>query len=128
VSEWRRVQNWGRRDKAEPPIVEAFEEGGATVEQLGTPVDLLVGYLGETHLVECKTDRAKLTPRQQRFKKRWKGRRPVVVRTAPQARKWLAVWAERAQPRVGGGTWQAAEDVDLEAQEATRRIKGEEPD
>jgi hypothetical protein len=93
--QWWRVKNTGRRDVTEPPIVKAFRDGDATVEFLGSPVDLLVGFLGETHLVEVKTSNEGLTEEQMRFRERWKGKPPVEVRTPAQARKWLRVWSEK---------------------------------
>jgi hypothetical protein len=93
--QWWRVKNTGRRDVTEPPIVKAFREGDATVEFLGSPVDLLVGYLGETHLVEVKTSNEGLTEEQMRFRERWKGKPPVEVRTPAQAKKWLRVWSQK---------------------------------
>ncbi len=95
--QWWRVKNTGSRDATEPGIIRAFEEGGATVYPVGTPCDLIVGFLGVTHLVECKTDRAGLTPAQEEFRKAWRGEKPVIARTPPQARKWVKVWRERAE-------------------------------
>jgi hypothetical protein len=113
VSEWQRaVATGGRRDDAEPGVVRAFEAGGASVKKLsGKDVpDLLVGFLMETHLVEVKTNRAQLRRGQAEFARRWLGSPVVVARTPGQARKWLAVWRERAQPRVGGGSWAGLEE------------------
>jgi hypothetical protein len=105
-----------RRDESEAGVVRAFETGGASVKKInGKDVpDLLVGFLRETHLVECKTNRAKLRDGQVTFTRTWLGSPVIVVRTPAQARKWLAVWRERAEstritfPR--GGSWQALED------------------
>lgn len=113
----------GRRDSAEPEVVEAFEDGGATVAKLsgnGLP-DLLVGFMGHDHLVEVKTGRSGLRASQNRFAAFWRGGPPVIVRTAPQARRWLAVWRERhtslssllraqRDGAGGGGHEQALED------------------
>jgi len=82
-----------RRDTAEPEVVEAFLEGGATIERLDRPCDLLVGLAGVNHLVEVKTNQARLRETQETFRKRWRGGKPVVVRTAAQARKWLRMWS-----------------------------------
>jgi hypothetical protein len=113
------IYSRNRRDKSEPGVVAAFVEGGATVEKLDRPCDLLVGYLGETHLVEVKTDNGGLTDDQMRFRERWTGKPPVEVRTPAQAKKWLRIWQERrptlstvlrAEHEAGGGVWKAAED------------------
>jgi hypothetical protein len=98
VSEWQRaVATGGRRDDAEPAVVKAYEAGGASVKKIsGKDVpDLLVGFLSETHLVEVKTNRAKLRDGQAEFARTWLGSPVVVARTPAQARKWLAVWRER---------------------------------
>jgi hypothetical protein len=115
VSEWRRFGK-GRRDLAEPDVIKAFRKGGASVRQLtgkDTP-DLLVGYLGADHSVEVKTNNAKLRPGQKRLAETWLGAPPVVARTPAQARKWLAIWRERADStRIhfpGGGPWAALEE------------------
>lgn len=114
MSEWRRVKNWGRRDGVEPGIIRAFQDGGFSVTAIGTPCDLLVGGYGLTHLVECKTNRAKLTPAQEEFRRTWKGSKPVVVRTPTQARRWANTWADRANrtrivfPQDGGARDAAA--------------------
>jgi Holliday junction resolvase len=111
----------GRRDGAEPGVVKAFEAGGATVTKLsGKDIpDLLVGFLRETHLVEVKTNQAKLRDGQAEFARTWLGSPVVLARTPAQARKWLAVWRERrptlgtvlrAEHEAGGGAWQAIED------------------
>ncbi len=98
MSEWQRaVATGGKRDDAEPEVIRAFESGGASVTKLvGKDIpDLLVGFLRETHLVEVKTDNARLRDGQKRWAETWLGSPPVVARTAAQARKWLAVWRGR---------------------------------
>jgi hypothetical protein len=97
MSEWRRAVSRGRRDDAEPSVVEVFEAGGATVWKIaGKDIpDLLVGYLGVNHAVEVKTSNAKLRPGQSKCHGAWTGEPPVVARTPAQARKWLRIWAER---------------------------------
>lgn len=71
------------------PIVNALRAMGCTVEPIqgstGTP-DLLVGIFGLTELVEVKppvgeTRRRELRESQAEWHARWKGRKPVVVRT-----------------------------------------------
>jgi hypothetical protein len=44
-----------RRDAAEPGIVKELEAVGAYVVRLHQPVDLLVLYRGQRHLLEIKT-------------------------------------------------------------------------
>lgn len=96
------------RDKAEPAIIRALEAVGATVEQLDKRdvPDLLVGYRGQTFILEvkspeevrvCKDVRkdgtlqlrreaaGELTDGQAKWMARWRGKKPVVVRTPEEA-------------------------------------------
>lgn len=70
-------------------VVNALRAMGCTVEPIqgatGTP-DLLVGVFGLTELVEVKpmvgtTARRELRETQVEWHARWRGRKPVVVRT-----------------------------------------------
>jgi Holliday junction resolvase len=69
---------YARIDTNHKEIVKALREAGATVVSLaamkhGCP-DLLVGYAGETILMEIKRDaKAKFTPDQLDFLGKWKG-------------------------------------------------------
>ena len=76
-------------DENHRSVVNALRAMGCTVEPIqgvtGTP-DLLVGIYGMTELVEVKpvtgvTARRELRETQQEWHARWKGRKPVVVRT-----------------------------------------------
>lgn len=98
MSEWRRAVSLGKRDDAEAGVVEAFEEGGASVARIsGKDIgDLVVGYLGIDHWIEVKTNKAKLRDGQKRWADTWKGERPSIARTPAQARKLLRQWLERA--------------------------------
>ena len=94
------------RDKNEPEIVHALRQVGAYVALInGTGVpDLLVGYKGETFLLEVKlplleahtptgkvrTDKARmkgreLKPAQEHFFSAWRGGHVCLVRTIRQA-------------------------------------------
>lgn len=66
------------RDANEPEIVEAFERLGCSVERIDVPCDLIVGFLGVTHLVEVKTERGKLTQAQILFTLKYKGKLHIV--------------------------------------------------
>jgi hypothetical protein len=115
---WRHVKATGRRDTVEPEIVRVFRAAKFSVDLLGEPADLLVGAFGITHLCECKTGKAGLTPAQVYFRKRWKGEPPVTVRTAAHARKWVRIWTERAErtriefPKTRPVTWDEAVEVE----------------
>lgn len=89
-----------RRDENERPIVQALERVGATVTRMdaaGVP-DLLVGFRGETFLLEVKLplgpqggvhhngDGARdMTAAQVAWWGRWTGRKAVVVRSVEDA-------------------------------------------
>ena len=101
MSEWMKY-GVRRRDTAEAGVIAALREAGATVLQLtGRDVpDLLVGFAGQTHAVEVKTNRAKLKPGQARLAAEWRGSPIAVARTPAQARKLLALWRDR-RPTLG---------------------------
>jgi Holliday junction resolvase len=69
---------YARIDTNHKEIVKALRDAGATVVSMaslkhGTP-DILVGYAGETILMEIKRDaKAKFTPDQLDFLGKWKG-------------------------------------------------------
>lgn len=89
-----------KRDISEREIVNALEQAGATVMRLDQPCDLLVGYRGRTHLVECKSS-AKgygkaLNPNQQEFNDGWRGGKLVILRSAQEAIDWLISTGQEA--------------------------------
>lgn len=84
-----------RRDANEAAIVAAMTAAGASVTPVsakGAP-DLLVGFRGETTLLEVKreegpkggTSRGRLTKDQIAWRAAWRGRPPVIVRTPAEA-------------------------------------------
>jgi Holliday junction resolvase len=95
----RRFHRVSRRDDCEKEIVDALHAAGASVTRLdpgpdgaGVP-DLLVGWRGETFLLECKmplgpkggVGDAKLSEDQLRWWAMWKGGKPVLVRSSEEA-------------------------------------------
>jgi len=63
-----------RVDANQEQIVSALRSAGAYVWIIGLPVDLLVGYMNHTFLVEIKTDSKKrLTKLQTDFFENWVG-------------------------------------------------------
>ena len=61
-------------DANQAQIVSALRAAGAYVWVIGLPVDLLVGYKGQTFLVEIKDGpKKKLTKLQQDFFENWTG-------------------------------------------------------
>lgn len=82
-----------RTDANQQAIVEALRKAGASVEVIGKPVDLLVGFNGRNLLMECKDGRKypahrPLTPAQKDFIPNWRGQ-IVVVLDAEQALRVL---------------------------------------
>lgn len=69
-----------RSDSTQATIVRALRAVGASVDVIGEPVDLLVGFRGRTYLAEVKTPRTRhaLTPQQRQCLTTWRGG-PVVV-------------------------------------------------
>lgn len=77
-----------RTDANQSEIVKALENAGATVVKLhkvgaGVP-DLMVGYLGTTSLIEVKTIKGKLNPKQQAWHEWWDGQADIA-RTPEEA-------------------------------------------
>lgn len=73
-----------RVDGNQAEIVSYLREAGATVYILKLPVDLLVGYNGNTALVEVKDlstgyGRKGANPNQQSFMETWKGGTVAVI-------------------------------------------------
>ncbi len=89
-----------KTDANEKEIVDALEAAGCVVVPIGKPVDLLVGRLGVTHLLEVKNPDGKnrLEPAQRDFIAEWNGRPVVVVRTIDEALR--AVGAASGQIQV----------------------------
>ena len=66
-----------RLDENHAAIRAELERAGAVVVPDG-PVDLIVGYHGKNYLLEVKTEKGKLRPKQEQFIRRWKGQVHVV--------------------------------------------------
>jgi hypothetical protein len=80
-----------RLDSTQRAIVEALRTAGCSVQSLasvggGCP-DLLVGVLGATYLLECKTKGEDLRDRQRAWAGMWRGMPPLVVHTPEEALK-----------------------------------------
>lgn len=56
-----------KRDRNEPDIISALESAGAEVWVLDRPVDLLIRFRSQWHLMEVKTDKGRLTDEQEKF-------------------------------------------------------------
>lgn len=88
-----------KRDASEAGIVAALRAAGASVIRMDTPVDLLIGYRGQTHLAEAKTPGTSygkgLKASQQAFADAWRGGPVIILRSAEDA---LALLAEATRP------------------------------
>ena len=63
-----------RTDLNQPAIIKALRDIGCSVDVIGEPVDLLVGYRAKNWLIECKRpQRGVDTPFQKKFFSEWKG-------------------------------------------------------
>lgn len=74
-----------RTDANQPELVRTLRQIGASVHitaalGCGFP-DLVVGFQGETYLVEVKQPGEKLTDDEREFFATWRGRAPEVART-----------------------------------------------
>ena len=70
-----------RTDANQPWILEALRKVGARVYYIKEPVDLLVGFRGQTYLLEIKTPDGRMTKSQQDFLDTWNGGPVSVVST-----------------------------------------------
>lgn len=77
-----------RSDANAKGIIAAWRTAGATVETIGRPLDVLVGWDGVTYLCEIKTPRGSLRPSQKAFLRRWKGQ-ALVIRSVDEAMRWF---------------------------------------
>ena len=78
-----------RVDANAEAIWQAMEQLGASIYR-GGPLDGIVGFRGETWLVEVKTAKGKLRASQKAFLARWKGN-ALVLRTVEEGVKLLGV-------------------------------------
>ena len=80
----------GRRDANEAEIVAALLKVGASVDLIttggGVP-DLLVGFRGQTFLIEVKFGKGKLNAIQTDWHDAWRGTPAVVVHSVDEALK-----------------------------------------
>lgn len=67
-----------RNDGNAKALIAYLEAHGASVARLDTPLDAAVGFLGVTVLVEIKTLKGKLRPKQADFLATWRGACRVI--------------------------------------------------
>ena len=85
-----------RRDANEKGIVEALRAVGATVYLLDEPCDLLVGYHGQTILMELKNPKTGygkkgFNANQKHFAENWKGGTFCLVDSIDSALRMLNI-------------------------------------
>lgn len=90
-----------KRDDNEPGIIAALELAGASVVTQDKPTDLLVGYNGDTDLLEVKNGNQppswqRVTKDQAEFFRTWQGKRAQIVRSMMEALEVIDVPHERA--------------------------------
>lgn len=78
-----------RVDETQPAIVAALLAAGASVDVIGWPVDLLVGFQGKTVPMECKNPKTSYgrkgpNDNQSDFLAKWRGG-PVAFVDGPEA-------------------------------------------
>lgn len=76
-----------KRDANEPEIINALVQAGASVSKLsaeGVP-DLLIGFRGETYLIDVKAKKGTLTDAQRVWFEDWRGGKAGVARTITEA-------------------------------------------
>jgi hypothetical protein len=87
-----------KKDVNEKLIVDFLRKAGASVYIAGLPVDLIVGYRGQTHLVEVKNKLTQygkrgLNSNQKEFATNWLGSSVVILNTVEAAQEFLKVLA-----------------------------------
>lgn len=74
----------GSKDMNHDLLADLYRALGCSVFEVNSVpgfVDLIVGAVGKTCLVEIKTEDGELTGKQKVFHRDWRGGRPVTVRT-----------------------------------------------
>ena len=80
----RSLRRYARRDSNEAEIVKAVKSCGASWLPIAVRdgPDGIVGFRGQTHLVEIKTAKGAHKPGQVTFSDSWRGAPIIVVRSA----------------------------------------------
>jgi hypothetical protein len=95
------VRHASRVDANQAAIVSALQAAGASIEIIGLPVDLLIGFRGVTLLIEVKNPKSRYgkagaNKNQASFMQSWRGG-PVALVDSPEA-------ALRAIGAINGNT------------------------
>ena len=83
-----------KRDLTEPTIVLALLQAGFSVQRVSGDhcADLVIGRNGIDRWAEVKTGTRKLKPGQAEWAERWRGAKPLVLRTLDDAQKLIETW------------------------------------
>ena len=109
-----------RRDANQRRIVDALRRMGASVvitaDVGGGFPDLVVGWGGETYLVEVK-NRTRLSRRQRAFREKWNGGEIVVLCSVEEAKRWMSSLVQQE-------LWENGKEVDSESNPQARSFSG----
>ena len=87
-SGWRKH----KRDSSHKEVADALAELGASVRDISMVGDglgdLLVGFCNVNFIIEVKSESGSLEESQEEFARDWRGRKPILIRNAKQARDW----------------------------------------
>lgn len=72
-------------DHNQAAIVDALRRCGASVEIIGRPLDLLVGFNRRTYVLEVKQTKGRTSQGQDDFMRNWQGDIAAVVRSVSEA-------------------------------------------
>jgi hypothetical protein len=91
------IKRWNaRRDANSKEVIDALRAAGASVVDVGQPLDLVVGYVGKTVLMEIKNPNSRYGRKgdngnQKDFKATWQGGAVATVDSAEAALRVLGV-------------------------------------
>ena len=94
-------------DHNQAAIVDALRKVGASVEIIGRPLDLLVGYQRRTYVLEVKQVKGRISQGQEEFLREWQGDIATVVRSASEALAVIGCETRGVEvgPRVMSSPW-----------------------
>lgn len=107
-------------DKNQPEIVEGLRKAGFAVLLLhrvgeGIP-DLLVSSTEDMWLMEVKTEEGELNDKQKDWFRKWKGKKPYIIRNLEQA---LYITSKGRKPGASAATCQCTEKAHTSASAPT---------
>ena len=91
------IKRWNaRRDANSKEVIDALRAAGASVIDVGQPLDLIVGYDGKTVIMEIKNPDSRYGKKgdnanQKSFKETWRGGAVATVNSIESALRVLGV-------------------------------------